>query len=1061
MKNTGPIAWMARNPVAANLLMVIILVAGMLGMTQIKQEVFPEFELDIVNVAVVYPGASPEEVEQGAILAIEEAVRGIDGIKRVGANSSENGGSVWAEILLDANREQVTSDIKTAVDRIQSFPEEMERPLVTIFKQPRRVLSVMVSGEVDLPTLHGLSEQLRGRLVASPGITKVEVDGIPPREVSIEIPRETLEGLGLTLEQVAMQVRAASIELPGGEVETRGGELLVRLADRRRSAEAFGQIIIRSTAEGAQVHLSDIATITDGYADNDRRTLYNGEPAVQLSVFRVGSETPQGVADTVREVSDQFTLGLPEKISVDYWNDQSALLEGRIDLLVRNGRLGLILVVGILALFLNARLAFWVSMGIPISFLGSFLLMPGLDMTVNMISLFSLIVTLGMVVDDAIIVGEAAYSRMEKGEDKMTAAITGAQQMAIPVTFAILTTIAAFGPMFFVPGFMGKLFRIMPAMIVSVLIFSLIESFFILPAHLAHIKMKKVGQGFLGKIEQALEGPRTFMSGHLDRFIQGRYKTTLAKTVRNRYTALASAIAMLLFAIGLVGGGYLPTSFMPNIEGEIVSANARLPYGAPTENTEAVREVLEASLNTTLAELGTDTIRGVYTTVGAPAKVEGPGPIDAREGSHHLGIQVYLVPTDSREFGTKDFLRAWEANTPPIPGVEALRFKDDWGPSAGAAVDLRLSHPDTAVLTRAADDVLERLRSYSDLTQIESSLAEGKPRLDYTLKDAATTLGITSRDVGMQLRHAFFGAEALREQVGRDEVKVMLRLPSDQRVSEYDLEALRIRTPAGSSVALADVADVNRSRAPSSIQREDGKRTVNIKAQLAPGVESSQQVTAAVNATDIPELIAKYPGLEIGYSGEQREQAESFSSLGKNYLIALIAIYALLAIPFRSYMQPLIIMSAIPFGIVGAFFGHLVMGFNLNIISMFGIVALSGVVVNDSLVLVDSANRFRAEGRSASEAVQMAGARRFRPILLTSLTTFFGLAPMIFETSMQARFLIPMAISLGFGVLFATFIILLLVPAVYLIVDDASRGLERLTRGDAEEDSVPVAVPTK
>jgi len=1059
MKNTGPIAWMARNPVAANLLMVIILVAGLLGMSRIKQEVFPEFELDIVTVNVVYPGASPEEVEQAAILAIEEAVRGIDGIKRVGANSSENGGNVWAEILLDANREQVTSDIKSAVDRIQSFPEEMERPLVTIFKQPRRVLSVMVSGEVDLSTLHGLSEQLRARLIGSEGITKVEVDGIPPREVSIEIPRENLEGLGLTLEQIAMQVRAASLELPGGEVETRGGELLVRLADRKRSAEAFGEIIIRSTAQGAQVRLADIATITDGYTDNDRRTLYNGKPAVQLSVFRVGTETPRGVADTVREVSEQFTMGLTDKISVDYWNDQSALLDGRIDLLVRNGRLGLILVVGILALFLNARLAFWVSMGIPISFLGSFLLMPGLDITVNMISLFSLIVTLGMVVDDAIVVGEAAYARMEEGEEKMQAAITGAQQMAIPVTFAILTTIAAFGPMFFVPGFMGKLFRIMPAVIVSVLIFSLIESFFILPAHLAHLKMGQAGKGLLGKVEGVLEGPRRYMSGHLERFINGRYKTGLAKTVQNRYTAFASAIAALLFTVGLVGGGYLPTSFMPNIEGELVSASARLPYGAPTENTEAVREVLEASLDQTLSQLGTATIRGVYTTVGAPAKVEGPGPVDAREGSHHLGIQVYLVPTDEREFGAKDFIRTWESNTPPIPGVEALAFKDDWGPNAGAAIDLRLSHPDTVVLTKAADEVLDRLKAYSDLTQVESSLAEGKPRLDYRLKDAASTLGVTSRDVGMQLRHAFFGAEALREQVGRDEVKVMLRLPADQRLSEYDLEALRIRTPTGSSVALGDVADFDRSRAPSTIQREGGKRTINIKAQLAPGVDSSQQVTKAVNGADIPAMMAKYPGLEIGYSGEQREQAESFASLGKNYLIALIAIYALLAIPFRSYMQPLIIMSAIPFGIVGAFFGHLVMGFNLNIISMFGIVALSGVVVNDSLVLVDSANRFRAEGRSPAEAIQMAAARRFRPILLTSLTTFFGLAPMIFETSMQARFLIPMAISLGFGVLFATFIVLLLVPAVYLIVDDLGRGLAKLFRGEPEGETS--AAPTK
>ena len=1050
---------MAKNPVASNLLMIIILVAGALGITRIKQEVFPEFELDMVLITAAYPGASPEEVEQGALLAIEEAVRGIDGVKRVGATATENVGSVWAEILIDANREQVISDIKSSVDRIQSFPEELERPMVNVFKQPRKVLSVIVSGETDLPTLHGIAEQMRARLVAAEGVTKVEINGVPPREVSIEIPRETLEGLGLTLQQVARQVRAASLEMPGGEVETRGGELLVRIADRRRTSEEYGAIVIRSTGDGAQVRLSDIATITNGYADNDQRTLYNGKPAAQLSVFRVGDETPQGVAETARDISSSMAASLPDSISIDYWNDQSALLEGRIDLLVRNGRMGLIMVVGILALFLNARLAFWVAMGIPISFLGSFLLMPGMDITVNMISLFSLIVTLGMVVDDAIVVGEAAYSKMEKGEDKMRAAISGAQEMAIPVTFAILTTIAAFGPMFFVPGFMGKLFRIMPAVIVSVLIFSLIESFFVLPAHLAHLKSQNFGKGVLGKIEEWLDRPRAKVSARLDRFIEGPFHRSLTSTVNNRYTALAIAISTLLFTIGLIGGGYVPTSFMPNIEGELVSSSARLPYGAPTENTEEVREVLEASLAKTIQELGPDTVRGVYTTVGAPAKVEGPGPVDSREGSHHLGIQVYLVSTDKRSYGAKEFTSTWEKNTPEIPGLEALNFKDDWGPNAGAAVDLRLSHPDSVVLSKVSDEVMTRLRSYSDLTQIESSLSEGKPRLDYHLKPSAQTLGITGRDVGLQLRHAFFGAEAIREQVGREEVKVMLRLPASQRASEFDLKALKVRTPTGSSVSLGDVATFERTKAPSTIQREDGKRTVNIQARLAPQVASSQQVTAAVNKTDIPELLAKYPGLEVGYSGEQREQAESFESLGKNYMIALIAIYALLAIPFRSYLQPLIIMSAIPFGIVGAIVGHLIMGFNLNIISMFGIVALSGVVVNDSLVLIDAANRCRKDGMSSLDSIIVAGKRRLRPIMLTSLTTFFGLAPMIFETSMQARFLIPMAISLGFGVLFATFIVLLLVPAVYLIVDDLQNTIEGL--GQTPSTDAEIAVQTK
>jgi multidrug efflux pump subunit AcrB len=1041
MKTTGPIAWMAANPVAANLLMVIILVAGAMGMSRIKQEVFPEFTLDYVNVSIIYPGASPEEVEQGALLAIEEVVRGVEGIKRVGATSRENGGLVWAEMLLDADRDQVIADIKSGVDRIQSFPEEAERPAVTLLNQPKQVLSVMLSGEVPLETLHGITEDLRSRLISAKGVTKVEIDGIPPREISIEIPRETLESLGLTLDQVARQIRAASLELPGGEIETRGGDVLVRVADRRSNALEYGDIIIRSTIGGAVLQLGDIATITDGFADNDRRTLYNGIPAAQINIYRVGNETPKGVADTARAVATAFAATMPDTLKVDFWNDQSALLQDRMDLLIRNGRMGLVMVVGILALFLNARLAFWVAMGIPISFLGSFLLMPSMDVTVNMISLFSLIITLGMVVDDAIVVGEAAYSKMEEGQDKMTAAVSGAQQMAMPVTFAILTTIAAFGPMFFVPGFMGKLFRIMPAVIVSVLLFSLLESFFVLPAHLAHLKIQNFGKGIFGKLEEMLDGPRVYMTGHLNRFIGGPYSRALSVVVHARYVALATAIATLLFAVGLVGGGTLPTSFMPNIEGEVISTSARLPYGAPTARTERVREILEASLAKTLEELGEDGARGVYTTVGSPPKVDGPGPTDSRTGSHLLGIQVYLAPANERDFGAGLFSETWAKHTPEIPGVESLTVKDAWGPDPGAAFDLRLSHPDGTILATAADEVMARLRNYADLTQIESTQSDGKPRLDFHLSPQARSLGLTSRDLGTQLRHAFFGAEALREQMGRQEVKVMLRNPAAQRSSEFDLSALRVLTPSGVSVSLGDVATIERTRSPSSIQREDGKRTVNIKAQLSPGVASPQQVKAAVNASDIPIMLQKYPGLEIEYSGEQREQAETFSSLGKNYSIALIAIYALLAIPFRSYLQPLIIMSAIPFGIVGAVFGHIVMGYNLNVISMFGIIALSGVVVNDSLVLVDAANRYRAEGHSALSAIQLAGTKRFRPIMLTSLTTFFGLAPMIFETSMQARFLIPMAISLGFGVLFATFIVLLLVPAVYLIVEDVGERI--------------------
>lgn len=1039
MDTTGPIAWMARNKVAANLLMIVIIISGALGATQIKQEVFPEFELDIVTVSVVYPGASPEEVEQGIVLAIEEKVRGLDGVKRVTSTATEGVGAVVVELLLDADKEQALADVKSAVDRIQSFPEEAERPKIQLVSNPSKVISIILSGDVSLQTLHALAERLRADAIASGAATRVEIQGLPTREMSIEVPREQLDALDLSLEQIAAAIRASSLELPGGEVETKGGEVLVRVADRRRSAFEFEQIIIRGTPAGGQVRLGDIAHIKDGYADTDQRTLFDGEPAVMVAAFRVGNETPAEVAVGLRESMTRMEATLPPGIQARAWNDQSELLEGRIDLLVRNGKMGLVLVVGILALFLNARLAFWVAMGIPISFLGSFLLMPSMGITINMISLFGLIITLGMVVDDAIVVGEAAYTRMEDGEDPVAAAITGAREMSMPVTFAILTTIAAFSPLFFVPGFMGKMFKILPAIIVSVLLFSLLESFFVLPAHLAHTPKRGRLARLTSPFMAAIDVPRVHVSGWLRRFIEQRYRPLLRRVLSRRYLALSAAMGMLILTMGLVGGRVVPFQFLPAMEGIIVTANARLPYGTPLEKTEEVRAALEASLARADAQMSGSAVQGMYTNVGSATVTSGgPKPGTASNGSHLLGIQVYIGPTEERDFGAEEFASAWKDATEPIAGIEALTFASAFGPHAGAAVDLIISHPDADTLTQASSELVQRLKSYQNLAEIESTHAAGKARMDYHLRPEARGLGLSSIDVARQLRSAFYGAEAIREQSGRDEIKIMVRLPKHQRSSQFDLEQFRVKLPAGGSVALGDVAELERSRAPTIIQREEGMRTINVRARLRTGEASSQEVLASVKAIDIPELLSQYPQLKISFSGEQREQMETFSALGKNYLIALFIIFALLAIPFRSYVQPLIIMSAIPFGIVGAILGHMVMGYSLSMISIMGMIALSGVVVNDSLVLIDAANRYRRDGASPFDAISRAGARRFRPILLTSLTTFFGLAPMIFETSLQAKFLIPMALSLGFGVLFATGIVLLIVPAAYLIAEDIS-----------------------
>lgn len=1039
----GPIAWMARNSVAANLLMIVILAGGALGVTRIKQETFPAFDLDLVRVTVPYPGASPGEVEQGIILAVEEAVRGVDGVKRVTSGASEGAGTVAVELLIDADPDRVLADVKSAVDRIRSFPEEAEDPQVAIASRKQRVISLVIAGDQDLGVLQEVAERARLDLLKNPDVTQVDIEGVPDQEIAIQISREKLEEYGLTLQDVANQIRFASLELPGGTLKTDSGELLVRLSDRRRSGAEFEGMILRATASGGIVRLADVATITDGYVETDQESFFNGSRAVRVTAYRVGGETPQQVSDAVRGYMDELRTEVPDNIELAVWNDDSEMLRGRIDLLVRNARLGLVLVLLILALFLNLRLAFWVSLGIPISFLGTFLVMPSADLTVNMVSLFALIVVLGMVVDDAIIIGEAGFSRMRPGKDKLEAAIEGATEMATPVSFAILTTIAAFFPLLLIPGLFGKIFRIIPLMVISVLAFSLIESFFILPAHLAHMGEDKGPRGPIrfvqDKVAQALAWN-----------IRTIYRPIVRTAIAWRYASVAIAIAFLMMGVGIVGSGLVPFSFFPALEGDVITATIKFPYGSHASRAAAAGEQLQAAADRTIEEFGgEDILLGVYLSQGQGPSGRGPGAGQAESGGHLVTMEVNLVGSEEREFTSESFKDAWQAAMPELVGIESSVFSSSAGPSAGAAVSVQLAHRDTEVLGEASAELAEALASYSDLTNIENGFASGKRQLDFKLREeVATPLGLTSSMVAGQIRTAFYGAEALREQRGRNELKVMVRLPEEQRVSEHDLEALQIRTPAGGFVPLGQVAEFSRNRAPTTIDREDGRRVVAVSGALAPGVRSPQNVLASVQGELMPRLEAEFDGLEVSLVGEQREQGEVFSSLGPNFLLAMFVIFSLLAIPLRSYIQPLVIMSAIPFGFVGAVVGHLVMGFELSFVSALGIIALSGVVVNDSLVLVDTSNRYRRAGASAWDAIVNAGARRFRPILLTSLTTFFGLLPMIFETSVQAKFLIPMAISLGFGVLFATFIILLLVPAFYMVVED----LKVLFGGDDERD---------
>lgn len=1041
---TGVLAWFARNAVAANIIMIVLIVGGLFKLGSVKQEVFPEVDLDLILVNVAYPGASPEEVDRGVIQPVEEAIRGLDGVKEVRSTANEGVGVTMIELMLGEDADQALADAKAAVDRITTFPENVERPLVFTARNRFQVISLVLYGDISEKALKALAEEAREDLLADPRITTVELSGVRPPEISIEIPQHQLREYGLTLQEVSQIVRQASIDLPAGGIKTDSGELLLRTSQRRDRGAEFEDIIVVSQPNGTQVRLGEIAKVQDGFADTDLEALFNGKRAIMVNVFRVGEQTPLDVAEAVHEYVAAKQGNLPPGVEMATWFDTSEFYADRIDLLIKNALIGLVLVLIILGIFLEIRLAFWVTLGIPISFIGSMWFLPPADVSVNMISLFAFIVVLGMVVDDAIIVGEAIYKRRQEGMDRVSAAIHGVKEVAAPVTFAIATTLIAFAPMLFVPGPAGKFFRNIPIVVMAVLFLSLVESLLILPAHLAHSRPPS-HRGFFGRVHAAQER----FSHWLERFIHGIYVPVAEFCARRRYLTLSTAFALLIVSFGTIAGGRLSCTFLPRVDGDQIFVEAHLPYGSSVETTQAIQQRILDAANETLAESGGHGItRGIFAQVGAAgsASAGDPSAQFSSSGSHLAEVAVSLVPSDERSVTSGEFARRWrEKLEGKLPGVERLVFAFSTGPTAGKPIQVELSHPDRATLERAAEALATRLRDFDGVYDIDDGFERGKEQLDIELTEEARSLGMTEAMLAQQVRSSFFGAEAARQQRGRDELRVYVRLPKDERTSEYNIEELVVLTPTGGEIPFHQAAEAERGRAFTSIQRIDGRRAVPVTAEVDEGVGNAGKIMARVTGEVLPELKELYPALSYEIGGEAKEMEEVNQSLFTGFVLAVGAMFALLAIAFRSYVQPIIILSAIPFGTVGAIWGHLLMGFDFSMMSSMGVVALAGIVVNDSLVLVTAINRYREDGMSLHDAVVHGGARRFRPIILTSLTTFFGLAPMILETSVQARFLIPMAISLGFGVMFATVITLLLVPAIYFIIEDIKWALARAT----------------
>lgn len=1029
----GAIAYMAQNPVAANLVMIFFLVGGFFAVTVIKQEVFPTFDRDVVTVSVPYPGASPAEVEQGIVLAVEEAVSGLDDVDEINSTANEGSGIVTIEMMEGGNLDKLVQDVKNEVDRINTFPEDAEDPVINVSSRKRQVIDLAVYGGIPESSLRELVERVRDQLLQNPDITQVELSGARGYEIAIEVPLENLRRYNLTLTDIARKLEAASVEIPGGGLDTPSGEILVRMMERREYGREFALTPILSREDGTNVLLEDLATITDGFSEEGFIANYNGKPAIKLDVFRVGDQTPLQVAGAVRQMMPEIRAMLPDGVDVEIRNDRSDMYRQRVELLLKNGALGLVLVLIILGVFLELRLAFWVMMGIPISFMGTFLFLPVFDASINMISLFAFIVALGIVVDDAIVVGENIYYHHQRGRKLTHAAVIGAREMAMPVTFSILTNIVAFMPMFFVPGVSGKIFKFIPLVVVIAFSISLFESLFVLPAHLGHYRAKK--RHGLGR--RIFESQQKIGVGFAY-WVREKYEPWLEKVLVRRYVTVLIAVCILVLSLAYAASGRMGFSMFPRVESDFARADVSLPYGAPKAKTQKVMDQLYQGVQTVIADCNCpELVVGVWGRVG-------------REGDHSTDVRVYLAEPDIRDgiMSTQEFTRRWRAAVGPIFGAERVRFESDFGgPGSGRALTVELSHRNIMILERASAELADELSHFSMTSDIVDGYDLGKRQVDFTMRPEGKALGLTAVEIARQLRSAFYGREVVRQQRGRNEVKVMVRLPLEQRNSEYFLEEFMVQTPSGQDVPLRDVVNVQRDRAYTSIERRNGRRVVQVQADVQPR-DQANTVMNALRADALPALEEKYPGLSWSFEGRQADMRESMSTLYKGFALAMLAIFALLAIPFRSYIQPFIVMTSIPFGIIGAFIGHAIMGYSLSVISMMGIVALSGVVVNDSLVLINYANRLKRANESMPprSAILMAAVQRFRPIVLTTLTTFFGLTPMMFERSMQARFLIPMAISLGWGILFATLITLVLVPCLYLVMDDAVRAVRDTRR---------------
>ena len=1041
---------MAKNGIAANVVMLFLVLAGLASARNLVQEVLPELSLDRVQILVPYPGAAPEEVEESIVRRIEEQIRAVDGLSRVEATASEGLASVIAEFASGTDVNRALNETKAEVDRIPTFPAAAERPEIREITSRQSVIRLLVYGDVPERTLKELAYGIEEGISALPDVSLAEVSGARPYEISIEVPLRRLRALGLTLDDIAFAVRQSSLELSAGRVSTSGEDILVRTLGQNYEQVDFEEIILLTRPDGTSVRLGEIATVRDGFADTDLTLRYNGQTAVRVDVFKTSDEQVLDIAEAVKRYLDaEVTPNLPEGVSVALWKDDSEEVSGRLGLMMENALIGFALVFLALALFLEIRLAMWVAVGLAVSFMGTFLVMGFLGISINMFSLMALVLALGIVVDDAIVVGESIFAERERGHRGLAAAIRGTRRVSTPVIFSVLTTITAFAVLLNAPGPQGELARGIPLVVIAVLVISLLESLLVLPNHLSHLAAP--GERKPGAAQRMLHRAQGIVDRIMKRMADGPLDRGLRLATERPSIILASAIGLLVLSLGVVASGIVPNQFITPIEGDVVSANLEMPTGTPAERTARVVAEIEAAGHRAVARISEDVDENdgplefdVAVTVGELAALYDPLGGDAVEAARgHLGtVQFKLHDWNRLGLAASTFERVWREETGIAAGAKSLSISSSLL-GLGLPVHYELSHPDPDRLEAIAGEFTAELTGMEGTFDVRSNLDEGFRELQLELKPEGRSLNLTLDRFATQVRSAFFGAEALRVPRGREDMRVWVRLPEDERNSATDVENYPVRTPGG-EVPLGQIASAGFSRSSAAIHRVDGRRAVTITADVDPRIAASQQVNARLENEVLARLTGENPDLGYAYGGQRKDQDHAVSVLGRSLILALLIMYSLMAIPFGSYTQPLIIMAAVPLGAVGALAGHALLGLSWGLWSLYGLVGVFGVVVNDSLMMIRFINDLRDSGLGPAEAIISGAKERFRAIMLTSITTFLGVAPLVFETSTYAQHLVPLATSVGFGVLIATILLMVVVPALVMTQYNIAAWRERL-----------------